>query len=142
MKNFGKTDKGYILLVQIDFWFVKGKYDKVLECIDGLDKHLQGDPYLNVYRVNSYYLKKDFENTLKFAKAYVKNFEGDGNMYSIPFTLGIELKDHKKAAAGLKFMYDGEFFMEDLEENPEYKDFVNSDVYKKFKKENKHPNEK
>ena len=142
MKNFGDTDRGYIMLVQVDFWFLKKKYDKVLECVNGLDKHLKGDPYLEMFRMNCYFLKKDFDKSLKAAKKFADSFEAGSEVYTLPFQLAIELKDHKKAAEGLKFMYSGDFFIEGIEKEPEYNEFVASKEYKKFKKNNKHPNEK
>jgi hypothetical protein len=142
MKHYGDTDRGYIMLVQVDFWFLKENYKKVLECINGLDKYLKGDPFLEIFRMNSYFLMEDFEGTLKAAENYAKVFEAGSDVYTIPFTLGIKMKDHKRAVKGLKFMYSGDFYIEDLEKDPDYKEFVASDEYKKFKKSNKHPNDK
>jgi hypothetical protein len=44
---------GALDLIQIDQYFMKKKFDKVLAMIDRLDKRLGGDPYLDVQRASA-----------------------------------------------------------------------------------------
>ena len=60
-------------LMLIDYYFFKEEFQKVLEVVDKLDQRVGGDPYLNLYRANSHFMRDEPGKAKKYHDKMIKN---------------------------------------------------------------------
>ena len=120
---------------QLDFHFLNKDFDKMRAALDELESLLGvKDPYLDVMRATGYLENEEFEPAVNHIRKAIKAEPDFEVAYWALANTGIASKDFKvvtKGLDGLKTFYPGTLAAE-LSLNPEYSDFLNSEVGKKW----------
>ena len=117
-------------LVLIDYHFNRGEYEKSLEIIDRLDRQLGGDPYLDFFRANVFYVAGRLDKAKKAARRAIKAEPTLEDPYWTLVTISLDEKQFTETARLLTEIETAlGLLLGDLGGVPEYEEFVRSDVY-------------
>ena len=135
LRLFGNDESMNLLL--IDGLEVNGQFDKMLACIDALDKSLGGDPYLNTKRTSALLGKGDFAGALALGKTMVADEITRLDGYSTQLDAYNYLKQYADIPPLLKnaLADDIAYDMELLRGEPAYEGFLASEPYQTYKAE-------
>jgi tetratricopeptide (TPR) repeat protein len=117
-------------LIMIDAYYAHQQYDLVLKCIDGLDRTVCGDPYLDALRADAYLAKGDLAAAKRYAQ---KSIEGEPDLpkaYLDLLTISLKQKDFSQTSAILTVLRDKfPWKMPALKGDPLYAEYVASPQY-------------
>jgi len=119
-------------LISIDAYFLSGKYDKAIQCIENLHREVT-DPYLYSLKSTIYLSKKDIKNATKSAQQCIKMEPGLEDGYWSLLDPMLAAKDHSgtvEVMTTLEKKFNAEFG--DLTKYKVYADFVASEEFKKW----------
>lgn len=117
-------------LVLIDYYFNRGEYDTSLEIIDRLDREVGGDPYLDFFRANVFYTAGRVKEAKKAARRAIRAEPTLEDPYWTLVTISLDQGEFAETARLLtEIETELGLVLEDLEGLPEYRGFVESDVY-------------
>jgi len=118
-------------LLSIEYYTQRKEYARALECIDGLDKSVGGDPYLNVVRAGIIAERGDRGKARQLANRAIAEEPTLVTAYLTLVAISLEDKTYDETLTLLKQL-DQKFKMEfnDLTTVPEYAGFVKSPQYK------------
>lgn len=127
-----------LYLISMDGAFLSGDYDKVLDLIDKLDRAIDGDPFLDSYRANIYFAKKDLDTALLYANRMYESYPLFADSHGTLIAVLVARKEYDKAVTSLKKFYatfglSKEMMKETVAQ--EYPELVQSEVYQNFLKE-------
>lgn len=91
-----------LYLLSIDGYILQKRYPDALESIDSLDSQLGGDDFLDYYRGNIYYLKRDFEKAEIKYSSLVNNYPNFYDAYESLLFLYIEQEKNAQAVSVLE----------------------------------------
>lgn len=91
-----------LYLLSIDGYILQKRYEDALESIDSLDSQLGGDDFLDYYRGNIYYLKRDFEKAEIKYSSLVNNYPNFYDAYESLLFLYIEQEKNAQAVSVLE----------------------------------------
>lgn len=134
-KNIFPDDES-LQLVLIDGYFLKEEYDNCLATINELDKNLGGDDFLDLFRANTYYAKRDLLNAKIAISRLIENYPNFIDGYLTAISVYIENDEFKEAIPIIDQMC--EIFeisyvelekgliedYPDLEKQPSFKDWI------------------
>ncbi len=118
-------------MIMIDAYRAHKLYPKVLASIDGLEKTIGGDPFMDYLRAETYMDKKDAGDAKRYAQ---KAVDGDPNIlpaYTLLLDISLKLKRYADTSAALTKLK--ERFpekMPDVKSDPAYAAYVKSPQYK------------
>lgn len=123
------------LLIRIDGLFLSGEYDKLLENLEKLDKEIGGDPYLDLYRGNTYVAKGDKATGKKYLSKLLKAEPENPDSYYALIELALEEEDFKETARLLTLAEkNANVRFDAMDEAPVYAKFLKSPEYGKWAK--------
>lgn len=134
LKRFEHDPSLYLLL--IDGFTVSEKYEDALRCIDGLDKDLGGDSFLDTYRVPFYSALGQYDKALEASRRLIKDEALVIDGYAAMLDTYINKKDYEKVfdvVEEAKTKAEIVFNLDLLKGDPSYNDFFASEAYKKHK---------
>jgi tetratricopeptide (TPR) repeat protein len=123
-------------ILSIDYYLLKKQYREALDCIDRVDRALEGDPFLETFRANIHTEQDD----LVAARADLKRaLDADPGMTDAYWSLiGISLKEknHDETLKTLRLLRDKfGIAIGDLTATPLYKEFAESPQYQELLKD-------
>ena len=122
-------------LMSIDYYYLKGQISEAIKAIQRLDKAVGGDPYLDMFRGSMLMQTKHYDEARLAIEKAIKEEPDMENAYWSRVTLALEEKNHDDTLKWLKAIlktFHGE--LADLNEIPEYAEFVKSPQYVEFQK--------
>jgi tetratricopeptide (TPR) repeat protein len=120
-------------LMLLDYHFYRKEFDEALACIDGLDKTVGGDSYLDFMRANLHYSAGRTEEARATALKAVEREPTLIQPYWSLLTLSVEAKDFAETARLLTIVEEGfPVRFDALEEAEPYAEFVKSPEYEKW----------
>ncbi|WP_299709594.1 hypothetical protein [uncultured Tenacibaculum sp.] len=124
-------------LISIDGFILKKQFDKALASIDKLEQTIGGDDFLQFFRGNIYYLKKDYKKAEEKFSYVIENYENFFDAYDSLLTVYVESSNFKEATVLLdklleKFEMKKEDFKAVLEET--FEEFSKSSEFKNWLK--------
>jgi len=125
-----------IALVSMDYYILQGKYDTALGMIDKLDKRVDGDPYLDILRVNVHLMDDDVEKAEAAVKRAVKGMPNSSEALIGLFDVYNAKKKYPSAIKVLDHLAEKhEIIMPHglLSADPSYAELVKTDEYKVYK---------
>jgi hypothetical protein len=125
-------------LILIDYYYYEKDYASAQKVLDNLSEHIGGDAAIDALRANVYLISEDYSKSVKYAEKAIKADEDYEDAYWTLLSASVPDKKYDTAVNALdmlatKFGY--EFYPEDIEEAEDYKAFVKSKAYKKWKEE-------
>ncbi|WP_299837142.1 hypothetical protein [uncultured Tenacibaculum sp.] len=102
MKYIKSYEKEYpndpsLYLISMDGFIIKEQYDKAIATLDKLDKSIGGDEFLDYFRGNCYYLKKDFVKAAEYFEKLMINYPNFFDGIDSLLTVYVESKENEKA---------------------------------------------
>ena len=137
LEKFNKlySDDPSSFIHQLDFHFLNKDFDKMRAAIDQLEERLKvKDPYLDVMRATGYLESKDYEPAIKHIREAIKaEPELEVAHWALSNTALTDKNFQVVAESldGLKQFYP-DTLAEDLKINPEYSEFFESELGKKW----------
>jgi hypothetical protein len=113
------------------------RYRKALEAVERLDRAVEGDPYLDSFR-STIHLEAGRVDQARAAQRVVKSLPDLQSSYWPLVAISLREKDHEETArllSDIEKRFDVD--LDNLEKEPDYRDFVKSAVYKKWRHRNK-----
>ena len=122
-------------LMLIDYYFLRKEYQNTLKTINDLDKHLGKDPYLNLYRAYVYQQQNKLKETQKYAGKVIMALPSLSEPYVTFISASLAARDFAAVTKCLKIFRKNGFNVsrKDILKDPEFKDYVNSKEFKKWK---------
>ncbi|MFY7669858.1 tetratricopeptide repeat protein [Tenacibaculum sp. MEBiC06402] len=122
-----------LYLISMDGFIMKNQFDDALTTLDKLDKSIGIDDFLDYYRGNIYYMKKDYKMSKDKFLNVVSNYPNFVDGYDGLLTLYIESNEKGKAIEILNVMVERfDLRKEDLKSSVEetFQDFSKSNEFK------------
>ncbi len=91
-----------INILSIDYYIIKKQYDKSLEAVEGLNKSIGGDPYLDFIRGN---ILVAMQQSDKAKEAFEKAIQAEPDMeeaYVALLGIAVDKKDHDETSSIIK----------------------------------------
>ncbi len=126
-------------LLLIDTFYLKKKYAECLQSIDALDKALEGDTFLDLFRGNISYSQGDLESAITYFSNITTNYPNFFEGYDSLLTLYIESNKIEKTLNILDIMIDQfSFTKEEIISNMEesFSDFSKNENFINWSKNN------
>ena len=125
-------------LISLDYLTLKEEYDACLAAVDKLDGLIKGDDFLNLFRGNLNYLKKDYDAALKYMLQFTQDHADILDGWDVMLSVRVDRKEYTEATSVIEKMMalialEKEYITAFIEEEPTYADFVKSDEYKAWK---------
>lgn len=121
-------------LVSIDGHFLRKRHDQALATIDRLDRKLGGDPYLDDLRASLHLDRGALAPAKELARRALTREPGLLPAHWTLVTIALKEKDHRETARLLTVIEkDFEVELADLESVEEYRDFVKSPEYRRWR---------
>jgi hypothetical protein len=123
-------DEPALDLISLDGFVLRKQYRSALEVLDRLDARVGGDPYLDVQRAGLFLLQDDYDEAVRYAQSAVAADPFLQPGYWTLASIALETKDWDLLVRALDGLEDN-FAVElrDLEEVPEYLEFLDSPEY-------------
>lgn len=120
-------------LLSIDSYLIAKNFEKAIECINRLDKRVDGDPYLDIQRSAIKVMQQDWPEAKRFARQALENPGTQLQAYWTLVTISLGEEDHAETLKLLMQM-DGKFEMSwaDLSDVAEYAEFIKSPQYEEW----------
>jgi tetratricopeptide (TPR) repeat protein len=117
-------------LLSIDYFLIKKGYARARKCIDRVDAVTGGDPYLDLYRANSYLAEDDFKAAQQAIERLIKQEPDLIHAYWVAVTISLK-SEHYAETARLLTIVQRRFNLtiKDLLTVSEYAGFVKSPEY-------------
>lgn len=93
-----------LAMVSLDYYFVNGAYDKVLETVEQLDADIP-DPYLDIYRANASFMKNDLPNARKYIDRFVAGYPRFINGHDCQATIALKQEDFPAVTETIKTLH-------------------------------------
>ena len=123
-------DDAALDFLSIDALFLNKRFEEVRKAVDSLDKRLGGDPYLEVFRANSYIEEGKLDLAKARAEAAVEKDKTLDDPYWIRVNISLKEKKYDDTAKWLaRIEADLEQEVDDLTKNEDYAGFVKSPEY-------------
>lgn len=124
--------------LSLDYYFLRRQYDKLRAALDRLEKSLGGDPYLDVFRANSFLMEKKYAYAKEAAQRALAAEDTLLPAYWNLVSVSLAEKDFDETSRLLGVL--GERFkiqLRDLVEIPEYAEYAKSPQYQAWQEKSK-----
>jgi len=93
-----------LALRMVDYYYEIEAYDKSLESVEMVNKAVDGDYFLDIYRGNIHYAKGDLKQAKAYFTAVIENFPYFVEAYDLLFAVYVKLKQNDEAVSILNIM--------------------------------------
>ncbi|MFN3167260.1 MAG: tetratricopeptide repeat protein [Phycisphaeraceae bacterium] len=119
-------------LLVLDLHFLKEQYDKALAAVDGLDKRVGGDPYLDLYRANITHMQDEYRKALGFIDRGLKADPTMLDLYWVGIDMALYEEDWPTVSRLLTAVEAQGVELIDLATVEGYESYVASDEYRRW----------
>lgn len=133
LNRFESDPSLYLLL--LDGFVNTEKYEDALRCLQGLEKDLGGDPYLDSFRGQIYRKMGQYDKAVEASRRLLKDPTFALDAYATLVDTYVTKGDYPKAIEILKEAKaeaEIEFNLSSLADDPEYSGLIKSEVYKEY----------
>jgi predicted Zn-dependent protease len=123
-------------IISIDYYFMRKEFDPALECINRLDTAVGGDPYLNIHRAQIMVERGELDEARKLCETAIETSPDEVDLHWVVVTVTLHQKKFADTVTWLNRL-ESEFNLEmsNLQNVPEYSEFVQSPEYSAWMEE-------
>jgi tetratricopeptide (TPR) repeat protein len=134
LDRFAKAhpDASNLELVYLDYYFLREQYGEVLKAVDSLDRRVDGDIYLDLYRANVAYRKGDYEKASRLIDRGLATDRWMEDFYWTAIEHAMMEEDWPRVSKMLSGVESIGIELLDLTEAEGYEGYVATDEYKRW----------
>ena len=127
-------DSPGLALACIDLHSRRGEHEECLAAIDRLDTQIGGDPYLDAVRATACFVARDYPRATRLIEQAIGTMPDLLQLYWLRVAIALAEQDHDETAAWLdRITAKFGVACTDLEQVPEYAEFLKSPKYREWK---------